>query len=91
MELAEKKYPRLRELHARIETRPRIAKYLASKRRIPFNEYGLFRHYPELDLAPSKSKSRTKKKKSASKRKAVRSSAVKTKAKTRTKKKVLRS
>jgi glutathione S-transferase len=29
--------------------RPRIAAYLASPRRIPFNEYGIFRHYKELD------------------------------------------
>jgi glutathione S-transferase len=29
--------------------RPRLAKYLASPRRIPFNETGIFRHYPELD------------------------------------------
>jgi glutathione S-transferase len=91
MASAEKKYPRLRELHARIETRPRIAKYLASNRRIPFNEYGLFRHYPEQDLAPSKRKSSTKKKKSPPKHKAVRRSAAKTKAATRTKKKARRS
>jgi len=56
MDKAEKKYPRLRELHARIAMRPRIVKYLASKRRIPFNEYGVFRHYPELDIAAPKSK-----------------------------------
>ena len=30
---------------------PRIKKYLKSKRRIPFNEEGIFRHYPELDDA----------------------------------------
>ena len=29
--------------------RPRIKAYLASERRIPFNESGIFRHYPELD------------------------------------------
>jgi glutathione S-transferase len=29
--------------------RPNIAAYLRSKRRIPFNETGIFRHYPELD------------------------------------------
>jgi len=28
---------------------PRIAAYLASPRRIPFNDGGIFRHYPELD------------------------------------------
>ena len=36
-------------LHARVAARPRIAAYLASPRRIPFNEMGIFRHYPELD------------------------------------------
>jgi len=29
--------------------RPRIAAYLASNRRIAFNEHGIFRHYSELD------------------------------------------
>ena len=29
--------------------RPNIARYLQSKRRIAFNEEGIFRHYPELD------------------------------------------
>jgi glutathione S-transferase len=28
---------------------PAIAAYLRSKRRIPFNEDGIFRRYPELD------------------------------------------
>ncbi|HKC42769.1 MAG TPA: glutathione S-transferase, partial [Burkholderiales bacterium] len=36
-------------LHDRVAARPRIAAYLASERRIPFNESGIFRHYPELD------------------------------------------
>jgi glutathione S-transferase len=40
---------RLFSLHARIQERPRIAAYLASERRIPFNEQGIFRHYSELD------------------------------------------
>jgi glutathione S-transferase len=35
----------------RIAIRPRIAAYLASDRRLGFNEQGIFRHYPELDLA----------------------------------------
>jgi glutathione S-transferase len=39
----------LTELHARISRRPRLAAYLASPRRIPFNAMGIFRHYPELD------------------------------------------
>jgi glutathione S-transferase len=42
---------RLFALHARIQERPGIAAYLASPRRIPFNEDGIFRHYPELDIA----------------------------------------
>jgi len=45
----EPKYPRVVELHDRVAARPSIATYLASKRRIPFNEHGVFRHYPELD------------------------------------------
>jgi glutathione S-transferase len=36
-------------LHDRVAARPRIAAYLASERRIPFNKHGIFRHYPELD------------------------------------------
>jgi len=42
----------VRALARRVEERPRIAAYLASNRRIPFNEQGIFRHYPELDAAP---------------------------------------
>lgn len=49
MKRYEKKIPRLIALHERVVTRPGIAKYLASERRIPFNEMGLFRKYPELD------------------------------------------
>jgi glutathione S-transferase len=43
------RHPKLRALHERVKKRPRIAAYLASERRIPFNEEGIFRHYPELD------------------------------------------
>jgi len=46
---AARNYPRLIALHSRIEERPRIASYLNSPRRIPFNNDGIFRHYPELD------------------------------------------
>jgi glutathione S-transferase len=42
-------YPRLVGLHDRVADRPKIAAYLQSPRRIPFNEQGIFRHYPELD------------------------------------------
>jgi glutathione S-transferase len=41
--------PRVLELHGRVQARPRIAAYLKSKRRIPFNEEGIFRRYPELN------------------------------------------
>jgi len=47
----EKKYPKLAGLHDRVARRPRLAAYLSSKRRIPFNQHGIFRHYPELDDA----------------------------------------
>lgn len=43
-------YPRLAALHDLVAARPNIAAYLASKRRIRFNQDGIFRHYPELDL-----------------------------------------
>jgi glutathione S-transferase len=46
----ERRVPRLGALHDQIAALPRIAAYLASDRRIPFNEWGIFRHYPELDL-----------------------------------------
>lgn len=42
--------PRLLALRDQVAARPNIAAYLASKRRIPFNENGIFRHYPELDI-----------------------------------------
>ena len=45
----ERRFPRLVALHDAVAARPRIAAYLASERRWPFNEYGVFRHYPELD------------------------------------------
>jgi glutathione S-transferase len=48
----EPKYPRVTALHERVATRPRIAAYLSSDRRIAFNEHGIFRHYPELDIVP---------------------------------------
>jgi glutathione S-transferase len=36
-------------VHDRVVIRPRINTYLASPRRIAFNESGIFRHYPALD------------------------------------------
>ena len=44
------KAPAVVQLHARVKTLPRVAAYLRSERRIPFNEQGIFRRYPELDL-----------------------------------------
>jgi glutathione S-transferase len=38
-------------LHDRVMERPSIAAYLASPRRLPFNQQGIFRHYPELEEA----------------------------------------
>jgi glutathione S-transferase len=34
-----------------VAVRPNIAAYLASPRRMAFNDKGMFRHYPELDSA----------------------------------------
>lgn len=36
-------------LRERVAARPRLAAYLASPRRLQFNQNGIFRHYPELD------------------------------------------
>ncbi|MGK9165094.1 glutathione S-transferase [Inquilinus limosus] len=45
----EPQHPRLVALHDLVAALPRIKAYLASPRRIPFNQMGIFRHYPELD------------------------------------------
>lgn len=47
-------YPRLRALHDAVFARPRIADYVASDRRLAFNNDGIFRHYPELDVSDGK-------------------------------------
>jgi glutathione S-transferase len=44
-----RRYRRLFALHESVQGRPKIAAYLASPRRIPFNNEGIFRHYAELD------------------------------------------
>ena len=46
---AAQRIPKLLALRDRIAERPRLAAYLASERRIPFNEMGIFRRYPALD------------------------------------------
>jgi glutathione S-transferase len=45
--------PKLLAQRASIAARPRIAAYLASPRRVRFNQDGLFRRYPELDAEPA--------------------------------------
>ena len=44
-----RKTPLVAALHAGVPRQRRLAAYLASERRLPFNEQGIFRHYPELD------------------------------------------
>ena len=41
--------PLVAALHAGVPRHKRLAAYLASERRIPFNQQGIFRRYPELD------------------------------------------
>lgn len=43
--------PLITALRERVRALPELADYLHSERRLPFNEDGLFRHYPELDAA----------------------------------------
>ena len=50
MQAFERKIPGLTELRDRVAARPNIKAYLASERRIPFNEEGIFRRYKALDL-----------------------------------------
>ena len=49
MKAFEEGVPGLLELRDRVAARPNIKAYLASERRIPFNESGIFRRYKELD------------------------------------------
>src|SRR5215469_8294951 len=49
MKRASRRVPKVMALRDRVAERRGIAAYLASERRIPFNEQGIFRHYPELD------------------------------------------
>jgi glutathione S-transferase len=43
------KLPRVMTLHKAVAERPRLKAYLASERRVPFKETGIFRRYSELD------------------------------------------
>lgn len=49
MARVESSCPGVVALHDRVAARPNIAAYLASSRRLPFNEADLWRRYPELD------------------------------------------
>lgn len=49
MKRLEPKHRRVVGLHDQVAARPRLAAYLSSERRLPFNQEGIFRHYPELD------------------------------------------
>ena len=49
MKRVSRRHRRLMALRGAVEARPRIAAYLQSDRRIPFNTEGVFRHYPELE------------------------------------------
>lgn len=46
-----KEIPLLLALRDRVASRPRVAAYLGSTRRVAFSEQGIFRHYPELDAS----------------------------------------
>jgi glutathione S-transferase len=50
MKAFEREIPGLIALRDRVAERPNIKAYLASERRIPFNEEGIFRRYKALDL-----------------------------------------
>lgn len=52
MALAEARAPKVVALRDRVAERPNLAAYLRSPRRLAFNESGIFRRYPELDLVP---------------------------------------
>ncbi len=45
----ERKVPRVVALHERVAKRPRIAAYVASPRRIPFSQWGIYRYFKEFD------------------------------------------
>lgn len=49
MKKLEPQYPKVIRVHDQVKARPRIAAYLASPRRLPFNDQGIFRHYLELE------------------------------------------
>jgi len=52
----EPELPHLMALRDRVAARPRLARYLESKRRQRFNRMGIFRHYAELDAPPGRAR-----------------------------------
>src|SRR5579885_1198399 len=50
MRRLERDVPRVVAVRDRIAGRDRLKKYLSSPRRLAFNEQGIFRRYPELDM-----------------------------------------
>jgi len=51
MKRIEPQYPGLTALHDRVAARPNIAAYRRSPRHMAYNDRGMFRHYPELDVS----------------------------------------
>jgi glutathione S-transferase len=49
MKRFERKVPRIVALREQVAARPRMAAYLASKRRIAFSQWGIYRYFKELD------------------------------------------
>ena len=49
MKRFERKVPHIVALHDRVAERPRVAAYVASDRRIPFSQWGIYRYFRELD------------------------------------------
>ena len=49
MKKLEPRHPNIVKLHDAVAARPNVSAYLASDRRLPFSEEGIFRHYAELD------------------------------------------
>ncbi len=58
MKTARAKYPKTIALHDRVWNDPKLTSYFTSPRRIPFNEDGIFRRYPELDAPPGRAVSK---------------------------------
>lgn len=50
MQRIRRKIPGLLALHETVSGKPGLSRYLASERRLPFNQDGIFRHYLELDV-----------------------------------------